>query len=66
MLAYVTALNLPHGLLIYAKDEAQPAAYQVCHSGKWLETAALDLSGSLEEVLERVNVLASMIKAMRL
>ena len=66
MLAYVTALNLPRGLLIYAKDEAQPAAYQVRHSGKWLEIAALDLSGSLEEVLERVNVLASMIKAMRL
>ena len=66
MLAYVTALDLPRGLLIYAQDEAQPAAYQVRHSGKWLEIAALDLSGSLKKVLKRVNVLASMIRKLRL
>ena len=62
MLAYVTALNLPGGLLVYAKGEADTAIYQirnsgtVRHSGKRLEVAALDLSGTLDDVLKRVRV----------
>ena len=62
LLAYVTALDLPGGLLIYAKGEADTATYQVRHSGKWLEVAALDLSGTLDEILERVGNLAGMVK----
>ena len=63
LLAYTTALDLPNGLLIYAKGEAETATYQVRHSGKRLEVAALDLSGTLDEILERVGNLAGMVKA---
>ena len=62
LLAYTTALDLPGGLLIYAKGEADAAKYQVRHSGKQLEVAALDLSGTLDEILVRVGNLAGMVK----
>ena len=61
LLAYVTALDLPNGLLIYAKGEAETATYQVRHSGKRLEVAALDLSGTLDEVLARVEWVADAV-----
>ena len=34
LLAYTTALDLPSGLLIYAKGEADTATYQVRHAGR--------------------------------
>ena len=61
LLAYTTALNLPGGLLIYAEGEADAATYTVRHAGKQLEVAALDLSGSLDDVLGRVRQLAESI-----
>ena len=65
LLAYVTALDLPGGLLVYAKGEADTAEYRVRHSGKRLEVAALDLSGTLDEVLDRVGDLAVKVTALR-
>ena len=65
MLAYVTALNLPGGLLIYAKGEAEVAKYKVRHAGKLLEVDALDLSGPLECVLQRVRGLAERVRVLR-
>ncbi len=65
ILAYTTALDLPGGILIYAKGEADEASYQVRHSGKRLEIADLDLSGTLDEVLGRVNDLAYRIRTLR-
>ena len=65
MLAYATALDLPGGMLIYAKGEAKPVLHQVRHLGKWLEVAAFDLSGSLDHIIVRVEKLADRIKAMR-
>ena len=65
LLAYVTAANLPGGMLVYAQGEAEADDYTVRHCGKVLRVAALDLSGSLEEVLGRVKKLAMDIKAMR-
>ena len=65
ILAYATALNLPGGLLIYAKGEADEASYQVRHSGKRLEVAALDLSGPLDDVLARVRDLANKVRKLR-
>ena len=65
LLAYATALDLPGGLLVYAKGEREPATYHVRHSGKRLEVAALDLSGTLEEVLERVGQVANRVKVLR-
>ena len=65
LLAYATALDLPGGLLIYAKDEAEPRKYHVRHAGKLLEVAALDLSGTLDGVLARVAGLADKVKGLR-
>lgn len=67
LLAYVTAANLPGGMLIYAQweGEAGTVKYTVRHCGKVLRVAALDLSGSLEEVLGRVKELAKEIKSLR-
>ena len=63
LLAYATALDLPGGLLVYA--EGEDATYHVRHSGKRLEVAALDLSGTLDTVLERVGEVANRAKALR-
>lgn len=65
MLAYTTALKLPGGLLIYAEGEADVGTYVVQGSGKRLEVAALDLSGTLEEALSRVNGLAGKVRELR-
>ena len=65
LLAYVTALDLPGGLLIYAEDEANERIYSVRHSGKRLEVAALDLRGTLDEVLGRVRDAAVKVKGLR-
>ncbi len=65
ILAYTTALNLPGGLLIYAKGEADEVSYHVRYSGKRLEVVALDLSGTLDEVLNRVSDLAGRIGTLR-
>ena len=65
LLAYATALNLPGGLLIYAQGEREPATYTVRHSGKRLEVAALDLSGTLEGTLARVRDLAQHVTGLR-
>ena len=65
MLAYATALNLPGGLLIYARDEAEPREYCIRHGGKRLEVASLDLSGTLEEAVNRVRVLSGRVIALR-
>ena len=65
LLAYATALDLPGGMLIYAKGERTPATYRVRYSGKRLEVAALDLSATLDEVLDRVDLLASRVRELR-
>lgn len=62
LLAYTTALDLPSGLLVYAKGEAETSIFSTRHAGKRLEIAALDLSGTLDEVLERVDSLAGVIR----
>ncbi len=64
LLAYVTALDLPAGLLVYAKDEADVATYKVRYSGKRLEVAGLDLSGDLDQVLARVDRLADTVRGL--
>ena len=65
LLAYATALDLPGGLLVYARGEADTASYLVRHSGKRLDVVALDLSGTLDEVLERVRYVAERVRALR-
>ena len=65
LLAYATALNLPGGLLVYAQGEAETASHRVRHSGKRLDVVALDLSGTLDEVLGRVDYVAARVRALR-
>ena len=65
LLAYATAHDLPGGLLVYAQGEADAASYVVKHSGKRLEVVALDLSGTLDEVLGRVDYVATRVRALR-
>ena len=65
MLAYVIALNLPGGLLVYANGEADTVTYHVRHAGKRLEVTALDLSGTLDETLDRVGRVANRVRALR-
>lgn len=65
LLAYATALDLPGGLLIYAQGEAEPVTHEVRHAGKRLEVRALDLSGSGEDLLARIDELAGRVRALR-
>ena len=65
LLAYATALDLPGGLLIYAKGEADTWSYRVKHARMRLEVMALDLSGTLAEVLERVQSVAASVQRLR-
>ena len=64
LLAYATALHLPGGMLIYAEGEVEPVTHEVRHIRKQFEIAALDLSGSLDEVLNRVKDVAGRVQAM--
>ena len=65
LLAYVTALELPGGMLVYAQGEAEKATYTVRNSGKRLEVAALDLGGPLDAVLAKVDYIADQIRVLR-
>lgn len=65
LLAYATALNLPGGLLVYAKGEADVASFRVRHAGKRLDVASLDLTGPLDHVLQRVDHVAVRVLRLR-
>jgi 5-methylcytosine-specific restriction enzyme subunit McrC len=65
LLAYATALNLPGGLLIYAQGEADTRSYRVKNTSKCLAVLALDLSGTLDDVLKRVRSVAASVQRLR-
>lgn len=65
LLAYTVALDLPGGLLVYAKGEDKEIVHRVRHVGKALEVAALDLSGSIDDLHARIGDLASRVRALR-
>ena len=65
LLAYTTALDLPGGLLIYAKGEANDVVHRVRHAGKQLRIATLDLSGSIESLRSEIGRLAERVRALR-
>ena len=65
LLAYATALDLPGGMLIYARGEADPVVHEVRHFGKRLEVAALDLSCPIDEIFTQIEGLADRIMALR-
>ncbi len=66
VLAYATALDLPGALLIYPQDDGvKPATYHVRHAGKRLEVTAVDLSGTIDDVLRSTGKLADRVRALR-
>ena len=65
VLAYATALDLPGGLLIYAQGEADPVVHQIRHSGKRLEVATVNLSGSIDDIRASIGGLAERVRALR-
>ena len=65
LLAYATALDLPGGLLIYAKGERQSDSYRVSNAGKRLEIAEMDLAVEVDELLRRVDELAAQVRRIR-
>ncbi len=64
LLAYTTALDLPGGLLIYARGEADDVVHRVRHAGKQLEVATLDLSGSIDSLRDEIGKLAERVRAL--
>ena len=64
LLAYATALDLPGGILVYAKGERDPAVHRVRNAGKRLEVFALDLAGEPAAILEQISELADRVRAM--
>ena len=64
-LAYATAFNLPGALLAYAKGEAEPASYCVCHAGKRIEVVAVDLEGDIAAIDEAIKELAKRVRRLR-
>ena len=65
MLSYTTALDLPGGLLVYAQGEADAATYNLRNCGRRLEVVALDLSGTLDQALNLVRVIAEKVLSFR-
>lgn len=67
LLAYVTALALPAGLLVYcqADGEVPPRQVTVRHTGQILESHALRLDGSLREIEDQVQKLAERLLFLR-
>ena len=65
LLAYATALDLPGGLLVYAKGERPAHTYEVRNAGKRLEVAEVDLAGDVDELLPRIDELAKRVERIR-
>ncbi|MDE2992516.1 MAG: restriction endonuclease [Chloroflexota bacterium] len=65
LLAYTTALDVPGGLLVYARGEAAERAYRVRNAGKLLEVVAVDLGGSIDELQASIGRLAARVRALR-
>jgi 5-methylcytosine-specific restriction enzyme subunit McrC len=64
MLAYIVAANLPSGLLIYPKDEAEETTLRVAKLGRTIETRTLDISAEPKDIRESVARIAERIRSM--
>lgn len=61
LLAYIVALGLPSGMLIYASGEGEPGQHDVVNLGRQIHVEWLDVSGSPEDILTSVRRLAQRI-----
>lgn len=64
MLAYLTALNLSEGLLIYADLDRAPTKIVVQRTGKMIKMRALDVTVEPLAVLAQIRALADQIRRM--
>lgn len=64
LLAYVTATNLPAGLLIYAAGEEERATHVVEQAGKTLHVRALELSGSIQAIQAELGTVATEVRSL--
>lgn len=64
MLAYCKALGLNSGLLVYATTEADAIEHEILRDGTRIVVRALDLRGTDDEILQRVDVLARVAQEM--
>jgi 5-methylcytosine-specific restriction enzyme subunit McrC len=62
LLAYTTATQLPHGLLIYAAGEETSREISIPAAGKKIEVATLDLDREPVEVLAQIEKMASVVR----
>ncbi len=65
MLAYTIAAGLPGGLLIYAAGETDEATHQIRHAGKTLRVMTLDLQGTPDTILARIDDVAREVRRLR-
>ncbi len=63
LLAYATAANLDHGLLVYAAGDVDPVAHRVRFAGIELLVASLDLSGEPAQILDAVGQIADGVRS---
>lgn len=62
--AYVTALQLPAGLLIYARTEGSPSSFQVAHGGPRIEVRHVDLAAPLGDIDDQLNEITQQVRTM--
>jgi len=62
--AYLTALQLPAGLLIYADAENAPREFTVAHGGPRIETRVVDLTRDLQGIASQMDALSSTVMSM--
>lgn len=62
MLAYLTALQLPEGLLIYAAGEDVPPDLVIEHAGKRVHTRTLDVSRPPAQLMQDIRSLARLVR----
>lgn len=64
MLAYCKALGLDSGLLVYAATDDDVVEHAILHDGTRIVVRSLDLRGSDEEIMRRVDQLAAIVDEM--
>lgn len=64
LLAYTTATDLDDGLLVYAAGEDEDVVHSVSHLGKQLRVTTLDLDGSIPDLFDQIDSVASTVTQM--
>jgi 5-methylcytosine-specific restriction enzyme subunit McrC len=65
LLAYVTALDVPAGMLIYAAGETDDVRHVVSQVARTLCVRTIDLEGSPQDILSSVGIVANDFRTLR-